>query len=290
MNSAISLKLFSFGIQKFHDPNWTGLELFDKLKQHVRQRVEPKNMLFETLQNGLLLHLGMWIYEEYLIHYEEGLIELEGEYILWYLEDYIDLLIDSGVGQNEPLILRTIEQINSFNILYNDDDENIYYEQLQERDLVLKKLILSLSEEYEDSIQAKKLIYAQDFAERVFHDRVLCEFISKLLIVIGFDGAEEENEEPKQWIKRKYLQSWAKKAIIARDRGQCTECNRNLVMELVASYHFDHILPLFQGGTNDLSNFQLLCERCNLEKSKNIIPVNTSIPKYLQFKKSKNLK
>jgi len=67
MNFTISLKLFSFDIQKLHDPNLTCLELFDKLKQHVRQRVEPKNMLFETLQNGLLSHLGMWIYEEYLI-------------------------------------------------------------------------------------------------------------------------------------------------------------------------------------------------------------------------------
>lgn len=71
MNSTISLKLFSYGIQKLHDPNWTGMDLYDKLKQHLRQRVEPKNMIYKTIQNGLLLHLGIWIYEDYLLHYEE---------------------------------------------------------------------------------------------------------------------------------------------------------------------------------------------------------------------------
>ena len=31
--------------------------------------------------------------------------------------------------------------------------------------------------------------------------------------------------------------------------------------------HFDHIIPLEKGGTNDPTNFQLLCANCNLTKN-----------------------
>jgi len=34
--------------------------------------------------------------------------------------------------------------------------------------------------------------------------------------------------------------------------------------------HLDHMLPLAQGGTNDPTNFQLLCQRCNLTKAATI--------------------
>lgn len=297
MNSTISLKLFSYGIQKLHDPNWTGMDLYDKLKQHLRQRVEPKNMIYETIQNGLLLHLGIWIYEEYLLHYEEEFIELEGEYLLWYLEDYIHFLTELGVNEGDELIVDAIEILISYNDLLNaeDEDENeettvedeySYYKRIKKDDLKIIALLVNMTEKFEGIIQADKVKYAQDFAERVFHDRVLCEFISKLLLVIGFDGAEED-EQPEQWIKRMCLPNWAKKAVISRDRGHCAKCGAAVSMELTSNHHFDHIIPLFQGGTNDLSNFQLLCEKCNLQKSSNIVSVNTSIPRYLQLKKAK---
>ncbi|MCQ6280065.1 HNH endonuclease [Bacillus sp. EB600] len=32
--------------------------------------------------------------------------------------------------------------------------------------------------------------------------------------------------------------------------------------------HVDHIVSLAKGGSNDLSNFQILCRRCNLRKGK----------------------
>lgn len=45
-------------------------------------------------------------------------------------------------------------------------------------------------------------------------------------------------------------------------RGRCASCRG----KLGDSYHRDHVVPLSLGGSNDISNIQLLCEFCNLSK------------------------
>jgi hypothetical protein len=37
------------------------MEMFDRLKQHTRGRQEPTTMLFKTIPNGLLFHIGLWL-------------------------------------------------------------------------------------------------------------------------------------------------------------------------------------------------------------------------------------
>ena len=58
IKTSIALKLHAYGLTQLHDPNWTGMELFDRLKQHVRGRQDPTTLLFKTLRNGLLYHLA----------------------------------------------------------------------------------------------------------------------------------------------------------------------------------------------------------------------------------------
>jgi len=70
-------------------------------------------------------------------------------------------------------------------------------------------------------------------------------------------------------LRRAQLPSWAKRGIFHRDRGRCINCGRDLTGALIAGeqLHYDHIVSLAEGGTNDPTNFQLLCEICNLKKS-----------------------
>lgn len=70
-------------------------------------------------------------------------------------------------------------------------------------------------------------------------------------------------------LRRVTIPTWVKRAAYYRDRGLCTICHRDLSGELNISNreHFDHIVPLAQGGLNDVSNIQLLCQNCNLKKS-----------------------
>jgi len=71
-------------------------------------------------------------------------------------------------------------------------------------------------------------------------------------------------------IKRvSYIPSWLKKAVFYRDHGRCVSCRKDLsgLVTTDQRINFDHIVPLANWGTNDPSNFQLMCEKCNLRKS-----------------------
>lgn len=290
-NSTISLKLYAFGINKLHDPNWTGLDMFYLVKEQLRDESNNHEFLYTTMQEGLLFQLGKCFYDMYFNHSRlekedfMNTFEIRGEYLLWYLEDFINLLIDLGVSKDHESISTLQTSLDKVYSAYEEDEEK-YYSFFQEKDFKLLDIAYKLSAIFESHIKNGRQLYATIFAERVFHDRMLCEFISNLLVTIGYDGTTNDEEAPKAWVERRTLPSWAKKAITARERGLCAECQTSIVAELCDDGHFDHIVPLYHGGTNDLSNLQLLCAKCNLTKNKKIIEVKSSIPGYLQVKKT----
>jgi len=53
-------------------------------------------------------------------------------------------------------------------------------------------------------------------------------------------------------------------AVWRRDGGKCVKCGSQKSLE------FDHIIPVSKGGSNTERNIQLLCEKCNREKSNKI--------------------
>lgn len=58
--------------------------------------------------------------------------------------------------------------------------------------------------------------------------------------------------------------------VFERNNYQCQSCHK---IDLSAQkLQVDHIIPLAQGGSNDLSNLQTLCAKCNRQKSAKIDP------------------
>ncbi len=61
--------------------------------------------------------------------------------------------------------------------------------------------------------------------------------------------------------RRERLPDKVKLFVWQRDEGKCVQCGSNARLE------FDHIIPICKGGSNTERNIQLLCEKCNREKS-----------------------
>jgi HNH endonuclease len=75
---------------------------------------------------------------------------------------------------------------------------------------------------------------------------------------------------------RTYIPEWAKRAIFFRDRGMCASCNTDLtgIISINSAEHYDHMIPLAEGGINDITNLQLLCAPCNLKKGRRMLPIS----------------
>jgi hypothetical protein len=70
-------------------------------------------------------------------------------------------------------------------------------------------------------------------------------------------------------IARKTPPKWARSAVFFREQGVCARCGTDLsgLLSALPVRHFDHIVPLANGGLNDVTNLQLLCESCNSRKA-----------------------
>ena len=60
-----------------------------------------------------------------------------------------------------------------------------------------------------------------------------------------------------------------KKYVWKRDRYQCQSCGKT---ENETSLTIDHIIPLANSGSNDISNLQTLCRICNSRKKHHFDP------------------
>lgn len=58
--------------------------------------------------------------------------------------------------------------------------------------------------------------------------------------------------------------TWMKirRAVMVRDQFACQACGR-----VGTDHEVDHVVPLEQGGSNDMSNLSLLCVECHKAKT-----------------------
>ncbi len=50
--------------------------------------------------------------------------------------------------------------------------------------------------------------------------------------------------------------------MMSKQRGRCPGCN----VGIAGKFHIDHVVSRSSGGSHDLKNLQLLCEKCNRAK------------------------
>jgi hypothetical protein len=64
---------------------------------------------------------------------------------------------------------------------------------------------------------------------------------------------------------RKAIPDDVRMLVWSRDKGSCVKCGA------VKELHFDHVIPLARGGSDEAVNIQLLCRTCNLAKGDRIV-------------------
>jgi hypothetical protein len=120
--------------------------------------------------------------------------------------------------------------------------------------------------------------YSQALADRIVHDRQASSFLAMQLTELA---PLSKNSERTRFVRRVAWPQFVRRILLARDRGKCAECHKDLTLELVAQPHIDHIVPISKGGCNDIVNLQLLCEACNIGLGNGGRDIRASVPKYL---------
>jgi len=87
-----------------------------------------------------------------------------------------------------------------------------------------------------------------------------CEIFSQWI----WKGKYQNNNYLKKNNKRNPLDSRLRHECFKRDDYKCVECGATKDEKML---HCDHILPVSQGGSDELENLQTLCDDCNLSKS-----------------------
>ncbi|MCI0628042.1 MAG: HNH endonuclease [Acidobacteria bacterium] len=193
------------------------------------------------------------------------------------LERYTDMLTD--LGEPNPTSLPINDAFNYYNIEHTlfvdwlanrgvdfpsatDDDVSEYYDELRLEgpfDLLVEKVV---QEVFFILFQNRGLLL-------LFNDMMARQIAEADADVLAGDYGSLFAKPGV--LKRAAIPSRVKRAVYFRDRALCVICHRDLsgIISTSNFEHYDHIIPLAQGGLNDVSNIQLLCQDCNLKKSGN---------------------
>lgn len=214
----------------------------------------------------------------------------------FFIERYIDCFLahegyylsDSLCDDYElNLFIMYFEQLNSY--INGSSKVNFsFIDQLEEMNLRYEESDCSISEEYKEIVEELFENYIEEFnkvADEVIEstffllyqnkkflfkfNKFLSTYITEKILPNEFYNNQGNI------IRKNYLPKWLKNAIFYRDRGKCQSCGKDLTNLLNIldnkELHYDHVIPLDSGGSNDSTNYQLLCKVCNEKKSGDVI-------------------
>lgn len=145
----------------------------------------------------------------------------------------------------------------------NDDTALDQYEEIESEHInILKQLLEPI---FEQIVQESFTI--------LFGDRMFLLKFNEIIVSVISEMKKEDypNIMNRDGVVKRasYIPEWLKGAVFHRDKGKCQVCGKDLsgLLFLGEEVHYDHVIPLNLGGSNDPTNFQLLCREHNLRKS-----------------------
>ena len=151
---------------------------------------------------------------------------------------------------------KAVSEAKYFRAKYNECSSELTMSQIESKNLLEKLREANTQLQYErnkeqiekDKIKAKLL---EKKKKREIEKLALQELIDEGEI---FPEANKRPPIPKDVVD----------TVWNRDGGKCVYCESN------ENLHLDHIIPFSKGGDTSVENLQLLCQKCNLEKSNKI--------------------
>ena len=152
---------------------------------------------------------------------------------------------------------KAVSEAKYFRAKYNECSSELTMSQIESKNLLEKLREANTQLQYErnkeqiekDKIKAKLL---EKKKKREIEKLALQELIDEGEI---FPEANKRPPIPKDVVD----------TVWNRDGGKCVYCGSN------ENLHLDHIIPFSKGGDTSVENLQLLCQKCNLEKSNKIV-------------------
>lgn len=102
------------------------------------------------------------------------------------------------------------------------------------------------------------------FEKELIKEKLLQKKRKQDLEKIALQELMDEGEIFPEANKRPPIPKEVVDAVWRRDGGRCVYCGST------ENLHLDHIIPFSKGGDTSVENLQLLCQKCNLQKSNKI--------------------
>lgn len=226
--------------------------------------IGKKNIL--NPQKYTLLHCFC---EQYLYHYlmnercfllDEICDDLDKEEIIPFIGN-----IEKILKEYDKTIAPYAEEILNFDKKYIESDGELHKEYKNLVATIFDNILENFDFIEADIVEATFYILYNNKEFLFKFNQYLSRFTTKDFLPACFFNRHNH-------IKRvSYYPKWLTRAVFYRDRGRCQSCGKDLSGYLSRlderELHYDHIVPLKQGGTNDATNFQILCNDCNLSKN-----------------------
>lgn len=287
------LRIYQIGLSRLMDNDWIISKFSEYLNIRIQRKKTPNDLFFSTLHDGILNNLGGLFFDE-LLAIEHDVFFCDAQTAFTRSAEVYYMLSESGFVTSKKILKLwlAIDAVDGVLVEVPEKRANSVFHR-QQFHIDLHDALTELYEYYQNDIDELRKLYAKNFAERVFHDRQICEYISFGLTEMyeekGFPTLDENGQIVIKPVERKTWPTWVKETLLARERGQCANCKKNF-SELIIKPEIDHIVPLSYGGSNDVVNLQLLCWDCNHEKLDEKQLVNSSFPEYLKVWSKKGYK
>jgi len=190
------------------------------------------------------------------------------DYIHWVIEDEMEY-----VGRKIGPIQDWEELLSDYKIQFSRDEID------EENEDYIDYLEKKIKENVIDQITNET--FQLLFSDRMFclrFNQIIAEEVKKNLYADSPEYLEKDGV-----LKRcTYFPTWVQRAVFLRDKGCCAICLTDLTGLIKTDFDkaIDHIIPLNLGGNNDITNLQLVCQTCNLEKLGHTIRTSEHYPTF----------